>query len=73
MSSISAASLGLSNAMARFTRASNQLVQATSGASEADPAAAIVDQIEAKTQFIASTRTISIADAMTRQLLDIKV
>jgi flagellin-like hook-associated protein FlgL len=64
---------GMNSAISRFDRASEKLVQSTSGATSDDPAAAIVEQIEARVQFKASLATMRAADEMTRAILDIKV
>jgi hypothetical protein len=62
---------GISNASLRFERASQRLLESVNGLSNEDPAVPIVDQIEAKTQFTASVRTLRVADEMTATLLDI--
>jgi len=70
---ISSALSGLHNATARFNRASQTLIESTSGVSNADPATAIVDSIQAKAEFQASAFTLKTADEMQRSLLDIVV
>jgi hypothetical protein len=62
---------GISNATARFDRASQRLLDSVSGVSSDDPAQAIVEQIQAKAQLKASVQTLRIADEMTATLLDI--
>lgn len=68
MSIAPAATLAITNALSRFDRASEKLVDATSGGDE-DAAEAIVEQIEAKAQFSAGVSTVRIADAMMVELL----
>ena len=62
---------GISNATYRFERASQRLLESTSGVSNDDPAEAIVDMVQAKTQFRANIATLRAADDMTATLLDI--
>ena len=64
---------GMNDAVSRFNRASQNLLEGTSGASDADPVAAIVDQMQAKVQFKASAVTLRAADEMMSSLLDIIV
>ena len=73
MNPISTASAGLLSGFARFEKASATLVAATSGQSEADPAASTADQIAAGEQVYASTATLAVASRMFKHLLDIKV
>ena len=73
MNALSIAAVGLVQASDRFDHASRDLVLATSGASDADPAKAIVDQAQAKTEFSASVGVLRVADEMFKSLLDIKV
>mgnify|MGYP000877331479 FL=1 len=62
---------GMNDALSRFSRASEKVVQSTSGAANDNLPEAITEQIEAKTAFIANAHTIRIADDMMRALLDI--
>ena len=62
---------GMRDATRRFDRASNDLIQAVSGVSSASPEVAIVEQIEAETQFKASAHTLRSADEMLGTLIDI--
>ena len=62
---------GMNAAMSKFARASEKLVQSTSGARNDDPADAITEQIEAKIAYKANIQTIRVADDMMRALLDI--
>jgi hypothetical protein len=62
---------GISNATARFERASQKLLESVSGLSDDDPAQAIVEQLQARTQLKASVQTLRVADEMTASLLDI--
>jgi hypothetical protein len=70
-SAMAASLYGMRDATRRFDRASNDLIQAVSGVSSASPEVAIVEQIEAETQFKASARTMRTADEMLGTLIDI--
>jgi hypothetical protein len=72
MNAIPSAALAITNAFTRFDRASEKLLAATSGASNDDPAQAIVEQIEAKAQLRAGLATVRIADEMLKALLEMK-
>ncbi|MGE3250804.1 MAG: flagellar basal body rod protein [Hyphomonadaceae bacterium] len=58
--------------MERFTRASDELIDAVSGEGSADPAAALVEALEAKLQFEASVLVIHAWDDMMGALLDVR-
>jgi hypothetical protein len=73
MNALSIAAVSLVQASDRFDHASRDLVLATSGASDADPAKAIVSQAQAKTEFSASVGVLRVANEMFKSLLDIKV
>jgi len=62
---------GINAAFARFNRASQTLVEAVDGASNEDPAQAMVGQSETKAQVAASVDVVRIADEMFRELLNI--
>ena len=71
---MSVTSIGLdaiSNATARFERASTDLLSAVEGGSDADAGAAIGNQIEAKAQMEAGVGTVRIADEMFHALMQI--
>jgi flagellar basal body rod protein FlgG len=73
MDAISAATAGMRSAISSFDTASANVTNAFSGASNADPATAIVDQTMAGVQFRASAATLKVADDMYKSLLDIMV
>lgn len=73
MNAISTASAGMLSAASRYDQASANLSNAVQPNSTQDPAAAIVDQIQAKTQFEASAKTLQVADQMFQSTLDILV
>ncbi|MES1157029.1 MAG: hypothetical protein ABUL73_04530 [Alphaproteobacteria bacterium] len=73
---MSVTSIGLSaisNATALFQRGSTDLLNAVSGASNADAGAAIGEQIDAKAQMEAGVGTVHIADEMFRALIQVGV
>ncbi len=73
MDPISSAASGLISAANRYDQASINVVQATAPNSTTSPAAAIVDQIGAKTQFQASAKALQATDEMFKSTLDILV
>ncbi len=64
---------GVTNATARFERATQQLLETVSGLSDDDPAKATVAQIQAKAELKASVQSLRAAQQMTAALLDIIV
>ncbi|MBL8551990.1 MAG: hypothetical protein JNJ73_18525 [Hyphomonadaceae bacterium] len=72
MSPISAAVQGITGASVRYAKESAALLRSVSGASDEDAGAAIVGQIQAKTQFAASVRTLTVADEMLGELLSLQ-
>lgn len=77
MDAISTALGGMTSAFARFDRAAIDLVQSTSGISDASPESApesaVVEMMQARTQFRASAAVMRVADDTLGSLLDIRV
>jgi hypothetical protein len=73
MNPIGSVSAGVISAAARFDQASVNVVKAATGGSSSDLASAVVDQINAKTQFDGSVKAWSVADQMTKATLNILV
>lgn len=73
MNPISIATAGIQSGLARFDAASTAATKAFDGASNADRASAIVDQISASQEVQASAATVRASDRMLKQLLDITV
>jgi flagellar hook protein FlgE len=73
MTALASAALAMNNAVTRYERASDKLLAATSRQTDDDAGAAIVDMIEAKTQFKAGALVARAADEMMGALFDIKI
>jgi hypothetical protein len=73
MDAISTALVGMTGGYARFDRAASNLVESTSGVSDASPETAMVDLMPARTQARANAAVMRAADDMLGSLMDIRV
>lgn len=73
MQASSIAARGLAAAAARFDAGAQRTVRASAPAADADLVGGVVEQISAKHDWSANLRVLETADAMTKQLLDLKV
>ncbi len=71
MTAIPHAALALTSALDRFGHASARVLEAVTGAGDADLGAALVETTQAKTQAKASVAVIRFADEMYEALLQI--
>ena len=71
MTAIPHAALALTSALDRFGHASARVLEAVTGADDADLGAALVEMTEAKTQAKAGVAVIRFADEMYQALLEI--
>jgi hypothetical protein len=72
MTAIPHAALALTSALDRFGHASARVLEAVTGADEADLGAALVEMSAAKTQAKAGVTVIHFADEMYEALLEIR-
>ena len=68
---IPAAATALDNASRQFESAGARLIDATSGEGDGDVGGALIDMIQAKTQYRAALRVIQFSNEMWDALLDI--
>lgn len=73
MNAISTAAVGVMSGIAQFDSASQNVINAAGGQTNASLPGAIVDQSLAQTQVQASTAVLGASDRMLKQLLDIVV
>ncbi|MBY0563108.1 MAG: hypothetical protein K2P58_02885 [Hyphomonadaceae bacterium] len=69
MTAIPPAAMALTSALGRFDRASVRMVEAATGAG--DPAAALVDVVQAKAEVSAGVALVRFTDEMYKALLDV--
>ena len=72
MSAIATAAQAVSAAFLRLDRGAHTLQRGVAGVDGADPAAGMIDMMEAKHQLSAGVSVVRIADAMMQELLKIQ-
>lgn len=73
MDAINTSYAGMTGAIRRFDRAAGDIAQSASGASSVPLEEAVIETIQARTDFEANAAVMRTANAMLGSLLDIKV
>jgi flagellar basal body rod protein FlgC len=72
MSAIATAAHAISNAFVRLDQGAQKVQRGVAGAPDADPAAGMVEMMEAKHQVTANVSVVRIADSMMHELLNLQ-